>query len=507
MNNESIDSQSKSDYRVQNLNITYDPLNFSSYNVTVSWDYVNNNPSPGYVEAYSLMLKSSYYSFDRKCVCINSSLNLTQYSFTVEYPYSWSVFTLTAEIFTLPHLNGLPEIDFKRKTSKIMPSHCADVQTDLQYDKDTCGLPLYGRPRNVNVKKNESYTVIHWDKPCFSKKEVCSLYRHGLVYAEPEKYFVTVDIGEDSKNYHFEVSSATEIVVNTSLVVDSEVEVYAYVPCSGFYDRKLSRSVGFSGCSLRGKVNISADWATCCPFLASSTVSSINPPSTQTLTHSITPPSSTSKQTLTHSKTVPSSTSTFNSTLATSLVDNSAKVITLVSATVVAIITIMIIILAAIIYLLHTSQPPVMPVKHPSVSVLIISSPRTPNTDGKIIRQTFITEFQDKYQIDTNSPDLCGPQENIYDWITEQHERADAVFCVCNKYFYEEWKQLADLGSSPPIVCCFKNLFEGCIQSKKYAVVLTDVKDLNYVPPLLKACPIFMIEDSTSMVKFCKGFK
>ena len=495
MNNESVDSQWISDYRVQNLNITYRPLNFNLYNVTVSWTYVNNTPSPAYVEAYSLMLSNSE-SFDKKCVCINSSLNLTQYSFTMKYPYSSYVSTLTAEIFTLPHANGLPESDFKRETSKNMPFHCADVRTGLQYEKETCGLPLYGRPRNVNIKKNESYTVIHWDKPCFAKKEVCSLYKHGLVYTEPEKYFVTVAVGVDSKNYYFEVSKATKIIVNTSLVVDSEVDVYAYVPCSGFYDRKLSRSVGFSGCSLRGKVDISTD-ATCCSSSTSLLEPSTNPLSTQTVTPSKTPAASSNP---TIAASIP--------TLATSLVDNSAEIIILVSATVVAVIIIIIIILTASLYLLHTPQPLMVPMKeHSSVSLLIISSPRTPNTDGKIIRQTFITEFKDKYQIDTKSPELCGPQENIYDWITEQHERADAVFCVCNKYFYEEWKQLADLGSNPPIVCCFKNLFEGSIHSKKYAVVLTDIKDLNYVPPLLKACPIFMIEDSTSMVKFCKGFK
>ena len=68
-------------HRVHSLAINYEGVNLIRYNITVSWAYENGDPSPGFVSAYSVWVTGvPTIRFPGHCVCINSSLNLTQYS-------------------------------------------------------------------------------------------------------------------------------------------------------------------------------------------------------------------------------------------------------------------------------------------------------------------------------------------------------------------------------------------------------------------------------------------
>ena len=287
-------------HRVQehSLAISYEAVNLLSYNITVSWAYLNGDPSPGFVSAYSLWLAMGdselmipYPEQRRHCVCINSSLNLTQYSFTVDYDHGKPTEPVTATVFTFPHASGPNDDFFQRKVVRTeVPSSCADYQSGLQYNSDTCGLPRYGKPRHVKVQQNGTHTVISWEKPCFEDSATCDMFGHGLAYVDPETYFLTLTY--NNEKHYLEVSNATVVVLNTS--ENLHVKVQAYVPCSGIYEYRYKNKGSGNGCSLPGGVENedaeTTDVATCCPFVSPSTLPTYMSTSilipTPSLTHS-----------------------------------------------------------------------------------------------------------------------------------------------------------------------------------------------------------------------------
>ena len=453
--------QSGQNHRVKygSLSISLELVNPYMHNVTVSWKYVNNNPSPNYVKAYRLTLTGKQFSETsvlNLCVCFNSSLDLTQYSFILNHTNLIFKGTLTAEIFTLPYAYGTPEEYYKRSYTIDLnkaPS-CAYTQANFQHSNKTCGLPMYGRPRYVNVRKNDTSTVISWEKPCFSNSSACILYD----YIDPEKYYITAKVSGRNETYNFEVYGATEIVVNTSVSLD--VEVHAYILCSGIYE-KLHDDAGIgNGCSLPGRVDddrTELNLAACCSFLPVSIP--IPYPTLPTPSN----PSMTTGAVLLASNL--NSTPTVTSHPSFDVV--SFIVATTITA-VVIVVTFFILILVFLLLKYHNDRRKrtTIPVpkdiellpqnENSDVSALVVCSPRIPDAKGRVIKQALVTHFRDKYGIVSNIPELRGPQQNVQDWIVEQHETADAVFCVCNKYFYEEWNQQADLGVKFPIVYCFK---------------------------------------------------
>ena len=499
VNNTSI---SGLNYRVKygSLLISLELVNPYMHNVTVRWKYVNNNPSPNYVKAYRLTLQVPETSVFKLCVCFNSSLNLTQYSFIMNHKNPILKGTLTAEIFTLPYAKGTTEEYYKRSYTIDLnkaPS-CAYTQANFQPSKKICGLPMYGRPRYVSVRKNDTSTVISWEKPCFSNSSACTFYD----YVDSEKYYITARIIGGSETYNFEVCGTTEIMLNTSISLD--VEVHAYIPCSGIYE-KLHDDAGIgNGCSLPGRVDddkTHLNLRTCCSFLPNSIPAHYStPPNPSIMTSGI----------LLASNLNPSPTVTSHT-----FFDLVSFIVAPTIIAVVIVVTVFILIVVLLLYLRHcnghgsgnsSNDIKLLPQNRDSdVSALVVCSPRMPDAKGRVIKQALITHFRDNYGIFSNIPELRGPQQNVQDWIVEQHETANAVFCVCNKYFYEEWNQQADLGVKFPIVYCFKNLFEGSIKSTKYAVVLVDQEDKVYIPPLLRGRPVYMIDDFSGMARFVKN--
>ena len=484
-------------HRVRSLAITYEEVNLFRYNITVSWAYENGDPSPEFVSAYSVWVTGEpTISFPGHCVCINSSLNLTQYSFTVDYKTRKD--SITATVFTFPHASDANDDLFKRFVKKTStPSSCADYQSGLQYSPDTCGLPRYGKPRHIKVEQNGTHTVISWEKPCFAHSTACDLFGHGLVYVNPETYFLTLTYGNDK--YYLEVSNATEVVLNTS--ENLHVKVQAYIPCSGLYEYRYNNEGSGNGCSLPGEVedeDAETEVAACCPFVSSSTLPTYlyTSPSILIPTHRYT---STSIFIPTPSLTL-SATPSF-----------SRKVTFIVSATIVVVLVPLVITAATCLIIRQYCRRPPMP--KPSVfleklsmniPVLVVYSPRTPEVERKAIQQTLVFDLRDQYGIASHAPELRNEKHSLYDWMTEHHERAHAVFCVCNRYFYEEWNQTANLENNPSAVYLFKSLFEGNIKSNKYAIVLTDTADSMYVPPLLRHRQKYAIDDPVGITRFAR---
>ena len=470
-------------HRVHSLAISYEEVNLLSYNITVSWAYVNGDPSPGFVSAYSLWVTGNmipspgYY-----CVCINSSLNLTKYSFTVDYKTSNNL-NISATVFTFPHASGAIDDFFKRKVERTgAPSSCADYQSGLQYNRDTCGLPRYGKPKHIKVKQNGTHTVISWEKPCFARSSACDLLGHGLVYVDPETYFLTLTY--DNDKYYLEVSNATEVVLNTS--ENLHVKVQAYIPCSGLYEYRYNNEGSGNGCSLSGEVeDFETDVAACCPFVSSSVLPTPTLIPSPLVTLSAAPP-------------FPS------------------QVALIVSAT--TTVAVLILLITTTICLIgryfrkrkfrkHQRYDMFLDEPILNIPVLLVYSPRTPEVERKAIQQTLVFDLRDQYGIASHAPELRNEKHSLYDWMTEHHERAHAVFCVCNRYFYEEWNQTANLENNPSAVYLFKSLFEGNINSDKYAVVLTDVADNTYVPPLLKCRQKYMIDDLVGITRFARDLR
>ena len=474
--------------QVEDLEIKYEPVNLFSYNITVRWTYNNNNPSPDGVKAYRLeMTGGPEIQSPYNCVCINSSLNLTEYTVTVDY--GESVEPLTANMFTFPHVTGIGEDAFEVETSRKAPTTCADYETGLPYNIDACGLPLYGKPRNVNMEQNGTSTVLSWEKPCFKNSEACDLFDHGLSYISPEVYYLTLT----DNNQYFKVSNATEVTLNTSYPL--HVKVFAYVPCSGLYEYHDTSTGQGNGCSISGEVDEDKlDEATCCSFLSPTAVS------TSTFMSTPTPsPSST-----------PSTTSSSTHIYALAIV--------------VVLIPILAAALCGIMILWCHRRPNTRATKgygHPSpdrdsnasepsvsvppVSVLVIFSPRTPQLETQTIMHCLVAVLRKDYYIESQIPDLHLPRENIFDWIEEHHEKADVVLCVCNKYFYEEWNQTANLENHLKVVYCIKTLFQRVIDSDKYAVVLTDSNDYENIPPLLGNRKTFSITDYDGIARFARN--
>ena len=277
------------------------------------------------------------------------------------------------------------------------------------------------------------------------------------------------------------------------------MKVQAYIPCSGLYEYRYNNEGSGNGCSLPGEVedeDAETEVAACCPLVSSSTLPTY-------------PYMSTSIPISTHRYT---STSIFIPTpsLTLSATPFSRKVTFIISATIVAVLVLVSTATTCLIIRQYCRRPP-MPKStvflgnlSMNIPVLVVYSPRTPEVERKAIQQTLVFDLRDQYGIASHAPELRNEKHSLYDWMTEHHERAHAVFCVCNRYVYEEWNQTANLENNPSVVYLFKSLFEGNIKSDKYAVVLTDAADSMYVPPLLRHRQKYAIDDPVGITWFAR---
>ena len=461
-------SDSGAHHKVQDVSITFKPVNIFSYNMIVSWSYLNNDPSPVGVQAYRVaLIGGPSLSFYDRCTCINSTLNLTQLSFNVEYR-PW-VGPLTVEVFTHPYASNAYADDFIATVHLEVsnaPITCADYNTGLQYDTKTCGLPRYGRPGNVTMKQISNSTVLSWETPCFKTIMACDLYKHGLSYHKPEIYYVT--LLTNGVEHNFKVTNTTEIILNaTNIVV---VSIFAYIPCSGIYEYRSGSGRG-NGCSQPGDLNEDeTDTLTCC---SSALIPTTRPfPTASPILSPTDPP-------------------------------NHLYVVLIVTITTVTVIIIVSVVVCIIIYFNRPTPNPETNYTSLNVTaqILIIYSLRTPVEDKKCILQCLVKEISN-YGICSLTLDTECPRTNFYDWIAENYEKVNAIICVCNKYFYEDWNQTVDRDHSFPLVLSFKNLFESNISSKKYAVVRTSNDWKDYVPLFLQNRPVFMLDDYKGIARF-----
>ena len=467
-------SDSGAHHKVQDLSVTFKPVDVFSYNMIVSWSYLNNGPSPAGVQAYRVaLIGGPSLSFYDRCTCINSTRNLTQLSFNVEYR-PW-VEPLTVEVFTHPYAINAYADDFiatEHLEASNAPITCADYNTGLQYDTKTCGLPRYGRPGNVTMKQISNSTVLSWEKPCFKTIMACDMYKHGLSYLNPEIYYLT--LVTNGVEHNFKVTNATEIILNTTNIV--VVSVFAYIPCSGIYEYRNGSGLG-NGCSQPGDLNEDdIDTLTCC---SSALIPTSTPfPTASPLLFPTDPP-------------------------------NHLHVILTVTLTTVIVTILVSIVVGIIIYFKRPKQtfntePGYTPLSQ-RAQILIIYSLRTPVEEKNCILQCLVKEISN-YGIRSLTPETERPRTNFYDWIEENHPKADAIICVCNKYFYEDWNQTVDCNYIRPVVLAAKQLFQGTMSeresSKKYAVVGTSDDCKDYVPLFLRNRRVFMLGDYKGIAQF-----
>ena len=452
------------------LSYNFQPFNFNHFNLSVSWSFPDGKQPSNRVEAYSLVLTGLGVIADPGyCVCINSSLNLTEHTFTMSY-YHGDHF-ITAQVFTFPLVPSetytIPKKRFKS------PRHCADYKTGLLYDTATCGLPRYGKPTSVTLERNDTHTHLSWDKPCYENPDTACSLQGGEppLDTDPAAYYLTTITGDGSS--YFVIQNTTEVVVNTTEEFD--FLLHAYIPCSGLFEYfSVSEGLG-NGCSIPASMAVTEPAIPCC--------TTYKPP---------TP--------------VPTPTPTLSAPSQTSHAHYVVVYALSGVAVVVILIAIVVFILLAIRHKWRKIYDPVA--KFADCSALVIHAPRTPETQALVIRQNLVADLRNPpYGVESSIPELSQPRQNMIDWITEQHERASAVFCVCNQQLFEDWNELSVDDHNPPVVHTLKLLFQadmrqGSKGTDKYAVVLTDRRDDKYIPSLLKDQQRFLVSDSAALAEF-----
>jgi hypothetical protein len=444
------------------LNITHNfsPYNYLHYNLTIRVDSLN-----AYVEAYGLLLTRNGVT---TCVCINASFT-NEYSFILGYGEYTSV---EVKVDTFPRTLTSAVV----KTI-VPPTDCADYERGIAFDEQTCGLPQYEKPRNVSLRCNSTHTNISWDMPYYREPgEVIS-----TSHSEPDidTYYLTVSTCDGQKNY-FTIRNSTEITINTSMNFD--FLLYGYSPCSGFYEYKRRNLHDVLGCSQpAGCTDVQDSEMPCC--LASPL--SVCPTPT---------PSASS---------IPG--------------DEHLVVYILPSAGGMILTMIILIAVIAVCYRILRNKPtrvtyiycPVAK-KSPSpcaFSALIMYSPNTPELEKNAITQQLGPDLQgvESFLLTTRLP-----RQALIHWITEKYEKSDAVFCICNEEFREDWESDSagtHCSDDAVVVRTLRKLFEGDIapgakMPKRYAVVLTKPRDEDVIPSILRGLPRFNMSDSRALAGF-----
>ena len=487
-------------FHVKNLNISYVPINTTLYKATVTWTYFENSThrdSHG-VEAYRLLVTGPGIADPGYCVCINSSLHLTEYDLTLEYDTSIAATTTPhlLSMYTFPYSHTATYVSDSSPESthsSRAPSNCADSKAGFLYNSTMCSLPRYGKPRNVSIEPDGAHTTrISWDKPCYQTSEACDTLTIDNTFqsdTDPDTYYLTTTT--DGIKSHFVVYNATQVILNTSDI--GEFKLYAHIPCSGPCDDELFGN----GCSEPATTTgEEADNDTCCASPTASPTPGVKP---------------TDKEQPTDSQP-----------------DVSRLIYYIPAGAVAAIALLIIVVVLAVVWVKGkrlpqkfpliddsplstppTPPPPTPPLPPTPCPVLVVFSPRTPELETGTIRQCLVTDLG-RYGVDSSTLGMGQLRQSETDWITEQHKRVSAVFCVCNQQFLDDWNETsANLrhNHNPPIVHTLKLLFHGDLPrrsegTEKYAVVLMRPEDNQYIPSLLKHRPIYMYEDVESLARF-----
>ena len=457
-----------------NLSIIYDisPFNFDYYNITVRVSLPDS--SNAHVGAYGILLMKE--NDVKSCVCINSSFT-NEHSFIRRYPGNKNEHTITIKADTFPRTLTSPAV----KEGILPPSECFDYER-VPYDKETCGLPQYEKPRNVRLRCNATHTNMSWDTPYYRAPGELNSINH----SEPDlnTYYLTV-ITCDGQNNYFTIRNSTEVTINTSKNFD--FILYGYSPCSGLYDHHNQTIKGVVGCSLPALCTDASQDSdiSCC--VASPILSCVTPTPTST------PGSS-------------------------SVPGNEHLVVYYSSGCAVGLFILIVIIAIVLCSTVHykTRHRPMRVIydilrkKSPSpcaYSALVMYSLNSPEVDKCTIAQHLGPDLQDLQGVEIFLFDTRPPRETIVHWITDSYRKANAVFCVCNKEFSEDWESDSTgvhYSDSTIAIQTLRKLFEGDIASgtEKYAVVLTKPSDENFIPLILRGLPRFSMSDTPALAKF-----
>ena len=471
-------------YYVEHLRINYSPVGMKLYKATLSWNYFKNNPTPvnsqgeDIVKAYRLWVTAPSIKHPGYCVCINSTINMTEYSLILEYKPSVQ---LSASIYTFPFEFSSDPLNPPEGTVKrCAPDNCTDYGAGVPYTSSACNMPYYGKPRNVKVDRNATHTTLSWDKPCYQDTDACHLLmmdESSSPRSGPDTYYLTATV--NGLPSHFVIYNAMKVTLTTPGPVD--FKLYTHTPCSGGCDDSH-----FENCSQPAISVGEPDDGTCCSPTPSLSLS-MSPTHTMIKDDPISHP---------------------NSWLIVSL-----------SISVVAILVVVVFFLVILLVIRKTctARPlphpyPVIPPPPPPCPVLVGFSLRTCEQETRAILQCLVSDLT-SYSIESSTYGMSQLRQNQSEWVVEQHEKASAILCVCNQEFFEDWTNtFADSNSdladcNPLVVRTLKQLFEGDMQrgesgTDNYAVIKMKPTDDRFIPPLLRHRPAYMYDEVERIARF-----
>ena len=353
------------------------------------------------------------------------------------------------------------------------PQHCADYK-HIPYDGATCGLPQLEKPRNIVLQCNETHTKISWEPACYMYPGT-----NECVVPDQVTYYLTIRTG-NFDNY-FAIHNTTAVTVNVSPIL--YFGLYAYSHCSGFYQYRLQRLENVLGCSKPAEY---AD--SCSSNCAASNIFTPTPsPSAEVGTD-------------------PTSSPSHNNHLAVYIAAGVAGLVILITA------------LVVIVVLCKKKGEPTRIPRYVRVqqecdcSVLVVYSSSTPELETMAIMQKLGRYIQNQEKgIGSYLQDTRKPQDDLIGWITDHHQKADAVFCVVNEEFSRDWENSfsAQSSDSDVAVRTLRQLFEGELQRgpeavMKYAVVLPKPSDKVFIPAILLNQCRFYMSDTERLASFVR---
>ena len=475
-------------YHVKNLSIKYSPVGMNLYKATMTWTYYLDDPTPVNprgedigIKAYRLWVRAPGINFPGYCVCINSTINLREYSLILGYNRVNVSEQLNASVFTFPyelHPNQYQYVE--RHVLKITPDNCADYNSGLPYNSATCNIPYYGKPRNVKVDRNATHTTLSWDKPCYQDPDACHLLtidESPSPHSAPGTYYLTATVNGVSS--YFVIRNTTEVTLSTPGPVD--FKLYTHTPCSGVCDEPR-----FENCS-KPAVSVEPDDGTCC--------TSISPSPTPTISSVSMSPTNTIDDPGSH---------------------QSSYLSIYLPVCMVVVLCAVVIVVLLLVTLWHKHRtcghspptpyiPPTPPLS--PCPVLVVFSPRTRELETHTILQCLVSDLTaSSYGIESSTYGMSQLRQNQSEWISERHRNAYAVLCVCNQEFFEDWTSTFP-DSNPQVVRTLKLLFEGDMQrgacgTDNYAVIKMKPTDDQFIPPLLKHRPVYMYHEVERIARF-----
>ena len=140
-----------------------------------------------------------------------------------------------------------------------------------------------------------------------------------------------------------------------------------------------------------------------------------------------------------------------------------------------------------------------------SPTALVVYSPNTIEREQQLIHSNLM-ELQ-LWGIKILSHGLVPIQGSTSAWLEREAKKANAVLCVCNKEFRDEWEGQSE--ASLPLVQSLRHLIYGTVQThgeslSKYAVVLLEPSHRQYIPTkyLQSDSRQFTLTDTTAIAQY-----